>query len=115
MSPLEPGWRVLVDVRACVAALHAEDAESFTGRIAIDRVAVGIAEEQITRGHPDRTFDEFKAFGHSLQPCISRHDLVETGILLLNLQNHALAYAIERLEELDGRRTDPDEVRRRIR
>src|SRR6266498_4057790 len=74
---------VLGDIRAFVATLlakHSEGAVSI-GRIFVDRVAVGVAEEQITAfAVPHWAFGEFETFGEFENLRVRRNDRVDRRI-----------------------------------
>src|SRR5262249_5455880 len=66
-EPIGAGLAVLGDVGSRVAALGAKDRDAAVGRPAIDRVGVGVAEEQIAAiAHPHRALSEQKPVGQLL-------------------------------------------------
>ena len=68
------------NVDARVAALRPEDRQSVVVRPAINRVAVRIAEQEVSIGNPHGTLGEEKPFRELLDRGGWRHDSVEPGI-----------------------------------
>jgi hypothetical protein len=101
------------DVGPGVAAVRAEQRDALIPAPAVDRVLVGVAEQDRTRDRiPDRAFAEAEAFGQLLDPGVFRKDAIERRI-----EPHHLASGRQRLGpvEAERRRADPDVVGGRVR
>src|SRR5881628_356192 len=111
-EPVRPGLVVLADVSACVPALGPEHGDLAVGGPAVDRVRVGIAEEQVAPvADPNRPFGELEAASDLLDLRVPGHDVVECGIEPHDLVHDGLHPArLVRLVERQRRRTNPHVV-----
>src|SRR5438067_13756122 len=103
------GLAVLADVDPLVAALRTIDGHLTVRRPPVDRVRVGIAEQEIPVGVPYRTFREQEAVGDLFDAGVRRDHRIEGRIGAQDARHLA-----QRLRsgpaDLEGRRPDPDEV-----
>ncbi len=82
----------------------------------VDHVGVRIAEEEVPVGRPHRSFREDESGRQALDSRARRHDAIESGIEThhFTVGRGDVAHPV-RPVEIQSRRTQPDEVRRRTR
>ncbi len=114
------GLAELADIRAVIATLVPEHAQHALARIAIDRVVVGIAEQQGPfLWQPDRTFRELESFGNLEELRVRRDDRVDARIIALDAHVDFMGLDRNRYfragTELEARLVDEDIIGRGIR
>src|SRR5256712_10279932 len=108
-APVRAGLAVLADVDPLVAALRTINGHLTVRRPPVDRVRVGIAEQQVAVGVPHWTFREQEAAGDLLDARVRRDHRIEGRIGAQDAR-----YLARRLRpgtaDLERRRAAPDEV-----
>ena len=88
-QPVRARLAVLGNVRRVVTALVDETRRARRSLCSVDRVAIGIAEEQvIVRTHPHRSFGEVEPFRQLEELGVRRNDRIDRGVRALDLDVH---------------------------